>query len=42
MHIQRQNQQVNRRHIKLTYLLMAAEPARRLWQSRNTTKWGGN
>ena len=26
--IQRQNQQVNRRHIKITYLLTAAEPAR--------------
>jgi len=25
---QRQNQQVNRRHIKITYLLMAPEPAR--------------
>jgi len=27
-HIQRRNQQVNRRHIKLTYLLTAPEPAR--------------
>jgi len=27
-YIQRQNQQVNRRHIKITYLLMAPEPAR--------------
>jgi len=27
MHIQRRNQQVNRRHIKLTYLLTAPEPA---------------
>ena len=28
-YIQRQNQQVNRRHIKITYLLTAPEPARR-------------
>jgi len=27
-YIQRQNQQVNRRHIKITYLLTAREPAR--------------
>jgi len=27
-YIQRQNQQVNRRHIKITYLLTAPEPAR--------------
>jgi len=27
-YIQRQNQQVNRRHIKITYLLMSPEPAR--------------
>jgi len=26
--LQRQNQQVNRRHIKITYLLTAPEPAR--------------
>jgi len=26
-YIQRQNPQVNRRHIKITYLLMAPEPA---------------
>jgi len=26
-YIQRQNQQVNRRHIKITYLLTAPEPA---------------
>jgi len=26
-YIQRQNQQVNRRHINITYLLMAPEPA---------------
>jgi len=31
MHIQHRNQQVNRRHIKLTYLLTALEPARG-WQ----------
>jgi len=27
-YIQRRNQQVNRRHIKITYLLTAPEPAR--------------
>jgi len=27
-YIQRQNQQLNRRHIKITYLLTAPEPAR--------------
>jgi len=27
-YIQCQNQQVNRRHMKITYLLMAPEPAR--------------
>jgi len=27
-HIQHRNQQVNRRHIKITYLLTAPEPAR--------------
>jgi len=27
-YIQRQNQQVNRRHIKITYLLRAPEPTR--------------
>jgi len=31
MHIQCRNQQLNRRHIKLTYLLMAPELARGLW-----------
>jgi len=32
-YIQRQNQQVNCRHVKITYLLAAAEPA---WGTRST------
>ena len=38
-HIQRRNQQVNRRHIKLTYLLTASEPAQGnefLWKVAQT------
>jgi len=35
-YIQRQNQQVNRRHIKITYLLTAPEPARGSAQLEHT------
>jgi len=36
-YIQRQNQQVNLRHIKITYLLTAPEPARGLPFWKKTT-----
>jgi len=39
-YIQRQNQQVNRRHIKITYLLTAPEPAQGLpfWKRQLKTE----
>jgi len=37
-YIQCQNQQVNRRHIKITYLLTAQEPARGLFFQDNLGK----
>jgi len=45
-YIQRQNQQVNRRHIKITYLCTALEPPQGIcksdWDSSYTCAWSSD